>query len=143
MKRPNFFICSWSSDPDPPPENGRPTRVVVVKHSWCEEDRAGVEANLLTASANGFGTPDHCYSFCPKDSRGQPMSTARFLPGKDEEEKLGGFHWGIGGSTPRVPQRRYLWIHMSRRVGRSLVHAKTPWDLCLAVGCGMLGACQP
>ena len=141
VTRPKFSTCVWSSNLDSSSENGLPAHV-VVKHSWCEVSRRGVEAELLNKCKSGFGTPDHCYSFCPKDSRGQPMSTARFLPDDDEEPE--NFHWGIGDSTPRDPhhsQHRRLWVHVSRRIGRSLVHAKTPWDLCLAVGSGMLGAC--
>jgi len=67
------------------------------------------------------------------------MSTARFLPGGDE--KLKDFHWAITDNfkVPSRPERRVLWIHVSKLVGRSLVHAGTPWDMFIALGHGMLG----
>jgi len=69
------------------------------------------------------------------------MSTARFLP--TDQEKLANFHWAISASSqvPPDPQRRSLWIYVSELVGKSLVHAKTPWDLFVALGHAMLGAC--
>jgi len=69
------------------------------------------------------------------------MSTARFLP--TVEEELADFHWAIsaGSRDPPGAQRRSLWIHVSELVGRSLVHAKTPWDLFVALGHAMLGVC--
>ena len=114
---------------------------MVVKYSWCEDERRKVEADLLSRCKKCFGTPRHYYSFCPTDSRGNPMSTARFLP--TDEEKLADFHWAIptGSKVPPGHQRRSLWIHVSKLVGKSLVHAKTPWDLFVALGHAMLGAC--
>ena len=113
----------------------------MVKHSWCEDERRNVEADLLSKCKKCFGTPRHYYSFCPTDSRGNPMSTARFLP--TVEEKLADFHWAIPANphVPLDPQRRSLWIHVSELVGKSLVHAKTPWELFVALGHVMLGAC--
>ena len=70
------------------------------------------------------------------------MSTARFLPAG--EEHLEDFHWAVNltSKVPSHPQRRYLWIHVSKLVGQSLVHAKTPWELYVAIGHAMLGACR-
>jgi len=70
------------------------------------------------------------------------MSTARFLP--TDDERLEDSHWAItpGSQVPSRPQRRYLWIHVSKLVGRSLIHAKTPWELYIATGHAMLGACH-
>ena len=115
---------------------------MVVKHSWCEDRRRKVEAELLAMCKDDFGTPDHYYSFCPTDTRGAPMSTARFLPANEERPE--DFHWAITSSSkvPSHPQHRDLWIHVSKLVGRSLVHAKTPWELHVAIGHAMLGACQ-
>ncbi|KAF9649200.1 hypothetical protein BDM02DRAFT_3142988 [Thelephora ganbajun] len=111
----------------------------VVKHSWCEEEHQRVEADLLARCKDDFGTPDHHYSFCPDDARGEPVSTARFLPA--EGEPLEEFHWKIRNDSrvPSHPQSRTLWIHVTKLVGRSLVHSKTPWDSHLAIGHGMLG----
>jgi len=69
------------------------------------------------------------------------MSTARFLPAVKEE--LADFHWAISANSQVLPgpRRRSLWIHVSELVGRSLVHAKTPWDLFIALGHAMLGTC--
>jgi hypothetical protein len=101
-----------------------------------------VEADLLAKCEDGFGTPHHHYSLCPTDSRGEPMSTARFLPTKNEKPE--NFHWAITSDSevPSHPEYRSLWIHVSKLVGRSLVHAKTPLDLFVAVGHGMLGVCR-
>jgi len=64
------------------------------------------------------------------------MSTARFSPA--DGEKLEDFHWAIA-SDSKAPSHS-PWTHASRLAGRSLVHAKTPWDLFMAIGHGMLGA---
>ena len=141
MRRPSPSILVWSSDLETDATNGDQA-YVVVKHTWCEDKRQKVEADLLASCKDDFGTPDHHYSFCPTDARETPTSTARFLP--TEEEQLEDFHWAITSSSkvPSHPLRRYLWIHVSKLVGRSLVHAKTPWELYIAIGCAMLGACQ-
>jgi len=65
------------------------------------------------------------------------MSTARFLP--TDWEKPEDSHWAIA-SDSKAPSHS-LCIHANKLAGRSLVHAKTPWDLFIAVGYGMLGAC--
>ena len=141
MNGPSPSMLVWSSAPDTDSVNGDHAHV-VVKHSWCEDRRQPVEADLLARCKDDFGTPDHHYSFCPTDAHGKPMSTARFLPTDDEQ--LRDFHWKIttASKVPSHPQRRRLWIHVSKLVGRSLVHAKTPWELCIAIGHGMLGACR-
>ena len=130
----------WSSPLVTETTNGDPA-YVVVKLMWCEDKRQEVEAELLTACKDDFGTPDHHYSFHPTDTRGVSMSTARFLPTDREQSK--DFHWVVfpGSKLPSNPQRRSLWIHVSKLVGRSLVHAKTPWQLYLVIGHAMLGAC--
>ena len=138
MKCPSPLRLVWSSPLD---TNGDHT-YVVVKHSWCEDERQNVEAALLAKCKDDFGTPNHHYSFCPKDTRGEQTSTARFLP--TDNEQLEDFHWAITHSSqvPSRPQRRLLWFHVSKLVGRSLVHAKTPWELFVAIGHAMLGVCQ-
>ena len=140
MKCPSPSKLVWSSSLKTNTASGEYASV-VVKYSWCEDERQKVEADLLSKCRDCFGTPRHYYSFCPTDSRGDPMSTARFLP--TEEEKLIDFHWTISPSSqvPSHRQCRSLWIHVSEYVGGSLVHAKTPWDLFVALGHGMLGAC--
>ena len=56
----------------------------------------GVEANRLSKCKDDFDTPNHHYSFCPTDMRGQPISTAgRLLPTDDEQP--GGFHCRVEG----------------------------------------------
>jgi len=140
VKCPPLLKLVWSSPIYTNTTNG--DRVsVVVEHSWCEVGRQEMEADILTKSGDGFGGPRHHYSFCPTDSRGRPVSTARFLP--VDGEKLEDFHWAIASDskTPSHPQCRSLWMHVNKLAGRSLVHAKTPWDLFMAVGHGMLGAC--
>jgi len=138
---PSTSTSFWSSDLGTDATNDDHAHV-VVKHSWCEDERQTVEADLLTKCKDTFGTPNHHYSFCPTDTRGAPTSTARFLP--TDEEQLEGFHWAItpGSKPPSHPQRRQLWIHVSKLVGRSLVHAKTPSELYTAIGHAMLGACR-
>jgi hypothetical protein len=130
----------WSSALDVDLVNGDPA-YVVVKHLWYEEGRWGKEADLLTECKDDFGTPNHRYSFCPTDPYGKPVSTARFLPTNDEQLK--DFHWKITAASqvPSEPQRRRLWVHVSELAGRSLIHAKTPWELHVSIGHGMLGAC--
>ena len=142
VTRPSPSELFWSSNLETDATNGDRAHV-VVKHSWSEDGRQEVEAKLLTKCKEDFGTPDHHYSFCPTDTRGAPMSTARFLPTK--EEHLEEFHWKLTSTSkvPSRPQRRYLWVHVSKLVGHSLVHAKTPWELYIAIGHAMLGACQP
>ena len=141
MKRPSQSTATWSLPLDTGTANGGHA-YVVVKHSWCEDRRQQVEADLLAECKDDFGTPSHHYSFCPTDARGEPMSTARFLPTDNEQPR--DFHWAITTSSqvPSRPLHRCLWIHVSKLVGRSLVHAKTPWELYIAVGHGMLGGCQ-
>ncbi|KAF9643513.1 hypothetical protein BDM02DRAFT_3104306, partial [Thelephora ganbajun] len=111
----------------------------VVKHSWYEEKRHKVEAELLTKCKGDFRTPNHYYSFCPIDPRGGPVSTARFL--SVEGELLEEFQWKIRNDSqvPSHPQSRTLWIRVTKLVGRSLVHPKTPWDLHIVVRHGMPG----
>ena len=118
-----------------------PVVIVAVKHPWCEDKRQ-VEADLRASCNDDLGTPNHHYSFCPTDAQGKPIFTARFLPAN--HERLEGFHWAITAASkvPSHPQRRHLWIHVSKLVGRSQVHAETPWALCVAIGHGMLGACR-
>ena len=141
MRCPSPWRLVWSSPLETDTTN-RDNAHVVVKYSWCEDKRQKVEADLLAKCKDDFGTPDHHYSFCPTDTRGAPTSTARFLP--TEEEGLKDFHWAITPTSkvPSHPQRRYLWIHVSKLVGRSLVRAKTPWELYIAIGHAMLGAYQ-
>ena len=68
------------------------------------------------------------------------MSTARSSP--TDEEQLGGFNQAITpDSEPSLPSSAPT--HVSKLVGRSLVHAKTPLELYLAIGHAMLGACWP
>ena len=128
VRCPSSSRLVWSSALETDASNGDHAHV-VVKHSWCEGRRQEVETDLLTKCKDDFGTPKHHYSFCPADIRGAPMSTARFLP--TEGERLEVFHWAITpiSKVPSLPQYRYLWIHVSKLVGRSLVHAKTPWEL--------------
>jgi hypothetical protein len=142
MKSPSPSKLVWSSPLKTKIANGDYSSV-VVKHSWCEDKHWDVEADLLTKCKDHFGTPHHHYSFCPTNSQGKPISTARFLP--TDEEKLEDFHWAITSNSniPSYPQNRNLWIHVSKLVGQSLVHAKTPWDLFIALGHGMLGECLP
>jgi len=64
------------------------------------------------------------------------MSTARSPP--VDGEKLEDFRWATV-SDSKIPSHS-PWIHASRLAGRSLVHAKTPWDLFIALGHAMLGA---
>lgn len=141
VKCPSPSKLVWSSPLTTNAANGD-CASVVMKHSWCEEQCQEVEADFLAKSKDDFGNPRHHYSFCPTDSRGKPMSTARFLPTK--EEKLEDFLWtiNIDSKPPSLPQCRSLWIHVSKPVSQSLVHAKTPWDLFVAIGHGMLGACR-
>ena len=70
------------------------------------------------------------------------MSTARFLLADNEQPM--DFHRAITPTSqvPSNPQRRRLWIYVGKLVGESLVHAKTPWELFVANGHAMLGACQ-
>jgi len=137
---PSLSNSVWSSDPGTDATDG--DHAYVVKHSWCEDERQAVEAELLAGCKDDFGTPNHRYSFCPTNTHGEPTSTARFLP--TDEEQLEGFHWAItpDSKVPPHPQRRQLWIHVSKLVGQSLVHAKTPWELYIAIGHAMLGACR-
>ena len=141
MRCPSSSRLVWSSALETDASNGDHAQV-VVKHSWYEGGRQEVEADLLARCKDDFGTPKHHYSFCPTDTRGASMSTTRFLP--TDEEQLKDFHWAVTTAfkVPSCPQRRFLWIHVSKLRGRSLVHAKTPWELCLAIGHAMLGACQ-
>ena len=141
MRSPSSPEFIWSSALETDDSNGDYVHV-VVKYSWCEARRHKVEADFFTKCKNDFGTPEHHYSFRPTDTRGAPMSTARFLPA--DEERLEDFHWPITSASkvPSHSQRRYLWIHVSKLVGRSLVHAKTPWELSIAIGHSMLGACR-
>ncbi|KAF9644695.1 hypothetical protein BDM02DRAFT_3190360 [Thelephora ganbajun] len=138
VKRPSTSTLHWSSDLES--DTGKSDRAyAVVKHSWCEEKRREVEADLLTKCKDDFGTPNHHYSFCPTDAKRGPVSTARSLP--VEGELLEEFHWKIRNDSqvPSHPQSRTLWIHVSKLVGRSLVQSRTPWDLHVAIGHGMLG----
>ena len=141
MRCPSSSTLVWSSALETDAANGGHSHV-VVKHSWCEGGLQEAEADLLAKCKDDFDTPNHHYSFCPTDTRGASMSTARFLP--TDEERLEDFHWAITSvfEVPSHPQCRYLRVHVSKLVGQSLVHAKTPWELCLAIGHAMLGACQ-
>ncbi|KAF9645822.1 hypothetical protein BDM02DRAFT_399433 [Thelephora ganbajun] len=139
VQRPSISTLLWSSDLEP--DTGKNDRAyAAVKHSWCEEKRQKVEADLLTKCKDDFGTPNHHRSFCPTDAKRGPISTARFLP--VEGEPLEEFHWKTRNDSqaPSHPQSRTLWIHVSNLVGRSLVHSRTPWDLHIAIGHGMLGS---
>lgn len=114
---------------------------MLVKYAWYEDERQEVQADLLFKCTNSFGTPRYCYSFCPTDSRGKPMSTARFLP--TDGENLSDFHWPVISSrVPSSSQCRFMWFHVSKAAGKLLVHAKTPWELYLAIGHAMLGGYQ-
>ena len=140
MERPSLSTLVWSSNLDPDSSNGDHV-YVAVKESWCKEGYGELEADLLSRCKDNFGTPGNHYSFRPTDSCGKPVSTARFLP--TAKEQLKDCHWQIT-SIPRVPSNppcRDLWVHVNKRIGRSLVHAKTPWQLCVAIGHGMLGTC--
>ena len=100
----------------------------MVNYSWHEEEFQEVEANLLAVCKDASGTPSRHYSFRPTDTRGKPMSTARFLPADNEQPM--DFHWAISPTSqvPSNPQRRCLWTHVGKLVGRSLVHAKLHED---------------
>lgn len=137
LKCPSVSAFVWFSAPDTG-HTADDHAHTVVKYLWCGERLQGVGVDILTE--NNFGMPEHHYSLCPSDPRGNPVSTARFLPTNDELPT--NFHWKIT-ATSQVPsnlQRRQLWIHVSKPAGRPLIHAKTPWDLYVAVGHGMLGA---
>jgi len=59
-------------------------------------------------------------------------------------EQLRDFHRAIT-PAPQIPSRppnRRMRIHGNNLVGQSLIYAKTPWELCIAIGHGMLGAYQ-
>lgn len=71
------------------------------------------------------------------------MSTARFLPA--DGEKLEDFYWAFSPDHYKAPpnsQCRFMWFHVSKAAGQSLIHAKTPWELCVALGHAMLGEHQ-
>jgi len=65
------------------------------------------------------------------------MPTARSSPA--DGEKPEDFCWATASGS-KIPSHGSPWTHTSRLAGRSLVHAKTPWDLFVAIGDGMLGA---
>ena len=139
MKPPSPSKLVWSSPPDTNTVNSD-CASVVVKHSWCEDGRQEVEGDFLVKSKDGFGGPRHHYSFYPADSCGRLVSAARFLP--IYGEKLEDFHWAIAYNSEVSSHLhcRDLWMHVNKSAGWSLVHVKTPWDLFVAIGHGVLGA---
>ena len=137
MKCPSSSKLVWSSPLDTNTANGDRASV-VVKHFWYEDGRQEAEGDFLAKPKDSFGGPRHHYPFCPADSCERPVSNARFLP--IDGEKPENFHWAIA-SDSKAPSHS-PWIHASRLAGRSLAHARTPWDLLMAIGHGMLGACR-
>lgn len=138
VKCPSVSESIWSSSLNTNTADGDCTSV-LVKYAWHEAERQKIRNELLVKCASSFGTTHHHYSFCPADSRGKPMSTARFLP--TDGENLRDFHWSVidRSKVPSDSRCRFMWFHVNQAAGRSLVHAKTPWELHLAVGHAMLG----
>jgi hypothetical protein len=137
VKCPSVSESIWSSSLNTDIADGN-CASVLVNYGWYEEERQKIRSDLLVKCANKFGTPRHHYSFCPADSRGNPMSTARFLPA--DGENLSDYYWAVlpYSKVPPNPQCRTMWFHVSQAADQ-LVYAKTPWELHLGLGHAILG----
>lgn len=114
-------------------ERGR----AVIKTSWIQDKDKTIERELLHACHGNFGTAKHHYSFTGHLEGGQPLTNNLYLPADDE---IPDAYWPLFSKTaPVFPDHRTLVVHVSRPVGRSLIHAKTPWMLMLSIGHSMLG----
>lgn len=101
-----------------------------------------MEADILAECKDGSCTPNRHHSLSSTDTRGGPTPTTRFLPTDDEQQR--DVYWAItpNSEAPSHPHRSHPSIRVNSLASRSLVHAKTPWDLCPTLGHGMLGTCQ-
>lgn len=118
------------------PEKSSTDMKLVLKSTWSKDDGQNIESQLLQSCTGQFGSPTHYYSFsaCQKN---QPITNHLFLPENGNEAK--DYHFKLLLKKVPSPEYRSLQIHVTSYAGHSLVTAKTPWDLFVALGHAMLG----
>jgi len=111
----------------------------IKKFIWHSKDVADVEAKIFRSCEGDFGIPKHHFSTPLKDSHGVPISNSVFLP--PPGARLEDYHWDITGESgpPPLPDHRELWIHVTGAGAGGLSGARTPLELCTAIGHSMLG----
>ncbi|KAJ7162646.1 hypothetical protein C8R43DRAFT_991048 [Mycena crocata] len=117
----------------PPLEDGRD---VVIKGSWQLDDRKTMEADMYKAADGCFGTPAVFCSYDAVHPSGEPISNHLLLPRKGEEKPA---HWNIFSKHIPTCEGRTLCYAIFLHIGRSLVHAKSSSDLCMALVHALLG----
>ena len=128
-----------SSKTSPPPTHSQLS--FIKRLVWHSEDVALVEDKVFELCKDDFGITKNHYSVPVKDSKGIPISNASFLP--PPGERFEDYYWDITGDSgpPLRPDRRELWVHLRRSDADELTTARTPLELCIAVGHSMLGKC--
>lgn len=125
------------SSASPPPPAG--SEDYIHRTTWHSKDVAHVEAKVFEICKDDFGIPKHHYSTPLKDSHGVSISNAIFLP--PPGARLEEYYWDITGESrpPPLPDHRELWFHVTKSGAGGLANARTPLELCVAVGHSMLG----
>jgi len=125
--------------PASPPSPGDSGIKFIKKFVWHSKDVAHVEANVFRLCKDDFGIPKHNYSAPMRDSYGVHISNSIFLP--PSGARLEEYYWDVTGNSgpPPLPDHRELWIHVTKSDADGLTYARTPLELCMAIGHSMLG----
>ena len=117
----------------------QPSDSYIKKLIWHSKDGARVESEIYELCKGDFGIPKNHFSVPVKDSNDIPISNASFLP--PPGARLEDYYWDITGNfgPPSRPDHRELWIHLTRSSVDQLSTARTPLELCIAIGHSMLG----
>lgn len=117
---------------------------VILKSSWQVDSRKKIEGDMYSAANGSFGTPSVLCSYEGVHPNGEPISNRLFLPTKEE---IADVHWKIfepEAEAPTVAEARSLCYTIFTTIGQSLIHAKSSYDLCMALVHAMLGMfCSP
>ncbi|KZV89745.1 hypothetical protein EXIGLDRAFT_139114 [Exidia glandulosa HHB12029] len=88
---------------------------IVVKTAWQILDRATKESDALQAVSGLYGVVRQCYSWMPRDSSGNNIGTARFIP--ETPSKWGG---RLERALQSLPPCRVLCISVMCEEGKPL-----------------------
>ncbi|KAF8206304.1 hypothetical protein K438DRAFT_468628 [Mycena galopus ATCC 62051] len=109
----------------------------VLKSSWQIDSHKSIEREMYEAATGSFGTPVVLCSYEGVHPTGEPISNILFLP---SQEEIAQTHWKLfSQEEPKSVEARSLCFTVSTTIGRSLVHAESSYQLCMALVDGVLG----
>lgn len=133
-----WTLPSIFTSPKNPKTELRDGQGIILKPSWKLDSCKHVESEMYHAADGLFGTPTVLCSYEGTHPTGEPISNRLFLPTSFEIKSA---HWGVLApyDSKLNAESRTLCYTLSTATGISLVHAKSSYELCIAVVHSMLG----